>query len=262
MENHQNPQLVLSVGDAFWIKLSESNICVGWNSIQKQAHLTLAFNKNSSYVNLHATRNGDATSSSHKFEIFRIKKSRLKEIENGFTIKIFTLLFSELSMQDIYHFAEYMIPIDIKEMKNWDHFEKIMIKEHLPYIRKKGANRYKVNAELLEKFEEVNIKITQSGEINAGDIIVDRRYFWALNNKSGFYCDENGKMRVIINIDKKYYILMAPKSLFFLRAIINSIMRRDLYYTISTRTRLAIKKLQQDSDLNELNEIFKKLIIG
>jgi len=93
----------ISINDSFWIQIKNHLISFSFKGIPKNIHFTIGFDKRSSNINLHITKNTGDNNNKPKITIVEINKTVLKE---DFESLIITLL------------DKILLPFNINDYKN------------------------------------------------------------------------------------------------------------------------------------------------
>jgi len=140
----------ISINDLLWIQWKNHLISFNYLGLPKGIHYTIAFNKNSPFVNLHLTKNTEQTNQREKpkIEICRIRKNDLFEIA------------PEISIGLLFQILE-----EVQEIKNYQDYYFIAFEE----IEKEGIQKG-IEKELFENFKDItklkqNKRLKIKGEI-------------------------------------------------------------------------------------------------
>ncbi|KGL62976.1 hypothetical protein [Polaribacter sp. Hel1_85] len=144
----------VSVKDYVFIDFNLSRITFWFKGIPKDTHFTLAFNKNSDYINFHITRHIPANDikNNPKIEIVRIEKKSIELLEYDIAFIFFNLFFSEIEIKN-YESNSFMF-ISSKD-KESDDLSIAFLKKIKPFFSLKQKSRFKLQGDIKVKIKSL-----------------------------------------------------------------------------------------------------------
>jgi hypothetical protein len=121
-----------SAAELFWIRFTERVISLGFAELPQDVHFSIAFNKESSEVNLHVTRNTGDQGNKPKIEIVRIGKQTLQTLAQPIVTALFSqilepIIFKTWERKSKYYYEDiHVLLLSMNELDNNTQIEKVL----------------------------------------------------------------------------------------------------------------------------------------
>lgn len=194
----------ISINDLLWIQWKNHLVSFNYLGMPKGIHYTIAFNENSSFVNLHLTKNAEQTNNKEKpkIEICKIRKNDFFEIAPKISIGLLFHVLEEV--QELKNYQDYYF-ISFEEIENegtQKGIEKELFENFKDITKLKQNKRLKIKGEIENKLE----KFSENEEIQ--EMILNKLGFFKhdIKSKGGILISEN-EIISLFKIQNKWFKL-------------------------------------------------------
>lgn len=245
----------ISINNWFWIQWKDHIISFNYLGLPKGVHFTIAFNENSSFINLHLTKNSSSENNHQKpkIEICRISKNDFFEIAPKISIGLLFHILEEVPNPKKYQDQYFISFEEIEKEGTHKGIGKELFDNFKDISKLKQKNRLKIKGDIENKLELFSENVTVQ------NLIMEKINFFdnSLKSKGGILFSEN-EILSLFKIQDKCFKLNTDVDW---KPILKEIFGTQLYNHLEKYILESIKRIEKANSYSDCENFEKPITL-